>query len=555
MKSKKEKIYGLLDWAKKLMSIGLTKIRSRKFPMLRLFTFRLSKSENKIKRLKEKYSTIRGRERSSRKTEKSVSRAAHQPNLIFSNIIKALSSQVAKIKLPRLSSPQILKSGQLPKYLNKKLVPAVVATLIIGGVLIKLTSGVDAFAVEVDSKRIAIVEHKADAEKIVNTLKTAKAGLWKRNVEVKQKLIFNSIKTRRFQIDNLVVLKNKLNKSLVFVATATGIKINGQLAVVVKDSQTAINVMEQIKASFKSEGLKIANVAFQEKVEFAEVPSSLRDVLPIDKAVQLIKQGKQEKSVHVVKEGESLWIIARSKDMRVADLIKMNPSLNEHLSLGQEINLVAVEPMINVLITGEQTVKETVPYKVVVEIDSKMNRGREKVKVKGQNGLRQVTYKIAMKNGSIVSKDVLKEQTIKTAKNQVVVRGKKNIVIASRSTGGKVSWPIVGRITSRFGSRWGGTHTGLDIDGFTGERIGAAASGVVVSAGRDGGYGKMVVIKHGNGLTTRYAHLSKIEVSVGQKVDKGELIGRVGSTGHSTGSHLHFEVINGGNFLNPLKML
>jgi murein DD-endopeptidase MepM/ murein hydrolase activator NlpD len=103
--------------------------------------------------------------------------------------------------------------------------------------------------------------------------------------------------------------------------------------------------------------------------------------------------------------------------------------------------------------------------------------------------------------------------------------------------------------------RYGHGHTGIDIDGDTGDPVYAAAGGTVTFAGYTGGYGKCILIRHSNGLTTRYAHCSSISVSSGEKVSGGENIGRVGSTGRSTGSHLHFEVISGGSTRNPLNYL
>lgn len=111
------------------------------------------------------------------------------------------------------------------------------------------------------------------------------------------------------------------------------------------------------------------------------------------------------------------------------------------------------------------------------------------------------------------------------------------------------------RLTARFGQYggyWsGGIHTGLDFAGSVGTDIRAAATGKVVSAGWEGAYGNKVVIDHGNGYQTAYSHLSSIRVSVGQQVTAGDHIGDMGSTGNSTGSHLHFEVIKGGKFIDP----
>ncbi len=106
--------------------------------------------------------------------------------------------------------------------------------------------------------------------------------------------------------------------------------------------------------------------------------------------------------------------------------------------------------------------------------------------------------------------------------------------------------PVTGNITSRFGSRESirsHNHKGLDIAAAYGSSIKAAADGTVISAGwNDGGYGNLVIIDHGNGITTYYGHCSKVYVSAGQKVSAGDIIAAVGSTGNSTGNHLHFEV-------------
>ncbi len=119
-------------------------------------------------------------------------------------------------------------------------------------------------------------------------------------------------------------------------------------------------------------------------------------------------------------------------------------------------------------------------------------------------------------------------------------------------SGAKLNWPAQGRITQYYSWR----HTGLDIANHIGTPIYAADAGTVVTAGwNNGGYGYQVVIDHGNGMLTRYAHLSKFAVSAGDQVGKGQYIAAMGSTGHSTGPHCHFEVIRGGKRYNPLSYL
>ncbi len=126
---------------------------------------------------------------------------------------------------------------------------------------------------------------------------------------------------------------------------------------------------------------------------------------------------------------------------------------------------------------------------------------------------------------------------------------------------GKYIWPVQGRITSYFGYRYHPIlrkrryHSGLDISKPQGEPILAADSGVIVFAGRNGGYGKMIVVDHGAGISTVYAHCSLLQVDQGQTVTKGQTIGQVGSTGLSTGPHLHFEVRKNGVPQDPIGYL
>jgi murein DD-endopeptidase MepM/ murein hydrolase activator NlpD len=125
----------------------------------------------------------------------------------------------------------------------------------------------------------------------------------------------------------------------------------------------------------------------------------------------------------------------------------------------------------------------------------------------------------------------------------------------STSSSRGLVWPVPGPITSGFGPRWGSFHYGLDIGAGPGTPIHAAAAGVVIYAGWYDGFGNFVVIDHGGGISTTYGHQSQIAVSVGERVEQGQVIGYVGSTGFSTGPHLDFEVRVNGAPVDPLGYL
>lgn len=170
----------------------------------------------------------------------------------------------------------------------------------------------------------------------------------------------------------------------------------------------------------------------------------------------------------------------------------------------------------------------------------------------GKPGLKEVNKLITMENGDVLSSNPGSTRVINKSIDKVVAVGTKNPILAGIAF---LTKPSRGGISSYFGYRWGKLHKGLDIAAAIGTPIYAAADGTVESASWDSGYGNLIKLSHGSGIETLYGHTSRMVVKAGQKVKRGQLIGYVGSTGHSTGPHLHFEVRLNGTAVNPLKYL
>lgn len=350
-----------------------------------------------------------------------------------------------------------------------------------------------------------------------------------------------------------------------FVVKAASIKINGENSILVADEEAAATVLEQVKQHYLqlAPGEELKEIAFVESINIEPTRAEVDQILLVDEAVEQIMRGTEQMVSYTVQAGDCLWTIARENDLRVADLLAANELESEDLDLGQVLNLTCPTPLINVRVTVEKKVTESIDFPVEVKETDERLRGFRKVEQQGKPGSREVIYQIVRQNELTMEENILAEQIIQEPVKQVVLQGT-GVLLASRGSSGssvtaggsgRLAWPLRGSITSRYGSRSGGFHTGMDINGNTGDSIRAAEDGKVTEAGWGGGYGKMVVIDHGGGVLTRYAHCSSLNVKVGDRVTQGEVIARVGSTGRSTGSHLHFEVITGGKTVNPAKHL
>ena len=191
---------------------------------------------------------------------------------------------------------------------------------------------------------------------------------------------------------------------------------------------------------------------------------------------------------------------------------------------------------------------------IVNQLKEKNSKNKEELGIIEKYGTEEIEYASVEKSvEELYEEVVVPKTTTQTASSSV----KKTIQPASSpvktSLGISLIKPVSGTITSRFGSRWGRGHQGIDIGAPKGTSIRAAAGGTVTIAkyGYNGGYGNYVKINHGNGIETIYGHCSALNASVGQKVSQGQVIAYVGSTGRSTGNHLHFEIRVNGTARNP----
>ncbi len=357
------------------------------------------------------------------------------------------------------------------------------------------------------------------------------------------------------------VVRQRLSQALKLGTKAAAIVIGGQPVVYVDSVAVGQQVLDKILADYKAR-YGDSGTNWQD-VHFAENPTVEAMDAPIDQikspqdAENILLQGTDEIRNYTVQKGDSLWLIASRNSMSVAKLEQANPQLqSETLQIGQVLNLVVARPYLTVLSTEQKTYTRSVPFPVQVQEDPNRWPWEHVVEQKGTPGKEQVTEIISRKNGQVVGQEITQVVRLQDPTVQIELTGTRQV---PKLGSGEFVWPLAvpGVITSPFGYRsWRYSsefHTGVDIAVPMGTQVRAVDAGMVIFAGRDGNYGNLVRIDHGDGVVTFYAHLSRILVHVGDTVKQGQVIALSGDSGRSTGPHLHFEVRVNGDPVNPLN--
>lgn len=271
-----------------------------------------------------------------------------------------------------------------------------------------------------------------------------------------------------------------------------------------------------------------------------------------EKLTSTIHSSKQ----YTIRPGDTLDSIAKENGMTRAELLELNPSLSSrNLRAGKKVTVAKEVPFLSVEAVRRVEYTETIPFETKQVEDATIYKGSSKVVTQGKVGTRKVVADVTYVDNKEVSRDILSSTVVSQPVTKVVHVGTKPRPKTVAT--GTLSRPVSGCIiSSNYGMRRGSMHKGVDFAGKTGTRISAADGGTVTWAGwKRGGWGYLVVINHGNGIETYYAHNSRVTVKVGQKVAKGEQIAKMGSTGNSSGPHVHFEVHVNGRYVNPWKYI
>ncbi len=336
--------------------------------------------------------------------------------------------------------------------------------------------------------------------------------------------------------------------------------VDGQFIGAAQDRAVLDGVLEQVKAAYVTENTVSSEFVGTVSISHEYTASDVnQDTTAMFTALTANTNGQ---TVYEVQKGDTFMQIAMDNGMTVSEMEALNPGVDiNKIYIGQLLNVKEEIPFLSVKTVDNVTYTESIDCPVVEVEDDTMYQGQTKVLDAGTPGEQVVNADIAYLNGVEQERTILSTEVTREATNKVVAVGTK--VRPSWYPTGSYIWPVYGTITSSFGYRsvFGSYsyHDGLDIAAPYGTTIKASDGGTVVWSGTGtGGYwsfGKYVVIDHGNGVRTIYAHCSSLLVSTGDHVYQGQAIAKVGSTGRSSGNHCHFEMQINGTPVNPRSYL
>lgn len=297
----------------------------------------------------------------------------------------------------------------------------------------------------------------------------------------------------------------------------------------------------------------------QADTQVAMAPLSQVMVQNVDQKVASFRQevnkgnyfvNRTNKPIHyVAKSGDTVQKLSKKFHLKPATILRNNNNLRKVrvLKPGTTIKILPVDGIAHPVAKSETLAELSKRYDVA--LDKLINANS----LNNPNQLRE-NQEIIIPNATSVIRRVKPADQLASAaakRRQGLHSRYMSDMDEAGASSSSLLWPTRGVVTSGFGWRWFSMHAGLDIAANTGTPIGAVRDGVVVYSGWMGGYGQAIDIDHGNGMVTRYGHCSELYVQVGQRVRRGQTIAAMGSTGHSTGPHLHFEVRLNGNAVNP----
>lgn len=366
-----------------------------------------------------------------------------------------------------------------------------------------------AYDVTVDGETVMVVKNLGEAEEAIDNYIHNQQEQYGESATLRENIaIDRKVGADDEEVKEATVLEEVLPEVTTTVADGVQLMVDGNPTVIVTDEEAAQSVLAQIEADAVSEleGANVQAQGFRQDITMKRVTTDAEEIVNVEEAASTLSQG--------------------------------------------------TAPALQWEVVFEYRVREPIEPGVEIIETEALPAGNKEVEAEGVPGEQERLLRAISLNGEVVATETVESTVLQEAVPSVVYEGKRTAAVAtaSRSSLSHTEIPISGNITATFGqsgSYWQSSHTGLDIAASSGTKVRAALSGTVIEAGWEGAYGNMITIEHEDGMVTRYAHLSSIGVNAGDEVKRGDVIGACGSTGNTTGPHLHFEVLIDGEFQNP----
>ena len=441
---------------------------------------------------------------------------------------------------------------ELAQY-RKKIIKDCIIILVVGvGAVAIFASAVD-YEYAYNGRTLGIVHEQREVLEILDMVSEELSLEYGSNISIDPEtdITFKPVISFGKEIDDADTVLKRFTYMGDIQAQAYGIIVDGERVVTVESEKIANDVLDAIKELYTKKNKKYEYIGFVEDIKIEPYSTTLANVSSKAAAIKKIKKGGQEEVTYKVKAGDTLYGICEKLDVSLSELKKMNPKITDNMTIhiGDKFVTQQAIPLITVETVEVSVFAEPVDYKTVTKKSGSYFQGETVVVQSGKKGKARVTAKLTKRNGKTVKRKDLEVETIKEPVNKVIVKGTKPVP-AKKGTGTFMR-PVNAGVYAGYGMRWGRMHYGLDFSAPTGTPIYAADGGTVTFAGWSGAYGYVITIDHGANKKTLYAHCSRLFVSAGNKVYKGQHIAAVGSTGRSTGPHCHFEIFINGSNVNP----
>lgn len=294
--------------------------------------------------------------------------------------------------------------------------------------------------------------------------------------------------------------------------------------------------------------LGVLGMYFMDRIEIAECYLSPDSISTVDEVVAYLLNDELENEIYTVQSGDTLSGIALSTGVPMEDLIAMNDSLESEsliIRIDQELIITVPTSSLTVAYVATEFIAEEYEAETEYIYNDNWYTTESETLQDPSAGYREIVANVTYLNGEASEEEILYENVLMEAVPKIVEKGTKTPPAYIKPVYG-------GTLSSGFGSRWGTVHKGVDWAVPVGTTVYASSGGTVTRAGWSSSYGYCIYIQHPDGKETRYAHCSKLYVSVGDTVVQGQAIALSGNTGRSTGPHLHFEIRVNGVAVNPL---